>query len=590
MTFKINFYKFFIISSMLLCFSSNSYAAQRYVSANVAKEILTKIFEELAIKGQTDEVTKDLEDFVETYPKLAISDEAYYQLAEIYVKKKDYANSVKPYQNIISNFPSSNYFYKAQYGLGYSQYRNGHIKESKTILKSLKDNEFSPVLLKVKSKILLNTLAAYSSFQEDTTGNLAVAALLPLSGPYGKFGNKALNGVLLASEVFGSGYGPLEVKIEDVSKDRKIVEANIAALSKDKTVKGFIGPLSSTNAKRISAIAQKRKIPIVLMSQKTELAKKGNYIYSNFLTPHEQIDKLAEFSVNEKNIKTFSILYPKNKYGISIAKRFKKKVIELGATVVATQYYKPEQKDFSIEIKKLFGIKTQESKVGRRKVKDYTIGREAEALFIPDTYETIGQISPYIALYNLKDVQLLGTNGWNFEELIHLAGEHVENAIFVDGFFANSTRLWTKDFVDRFKEAYGYTPSVIEAHAYDSTMLMITALTQSKNKTRKSLQKSLNKIEKYEGVTGTITLNPYGQAQKDLYVLTVRDGKIVEFPREELIKEETDTNEEEEVTEETVTESAPQTEKPETTEDASADSSTETPANTNNDDEILVIE
>ena len=139
-------------------------------------------------------------------------------------------------------------------------------------------------------------------------------------------------------------------------------------------------------------------------------------------------------------------------------------------------------------------------------------------------------IVPYLRYYNIKGVQLLGTNGWHSQRLVELAGESVEGAVFVDGFFPDSTRPGASQFAKRFTEAYGKPPGVIEAQAYDAAAILISAIRQSGGPSaeRQSVKKRLRSIGDYTGAAGTLRFDASGEAVKRLFYLTVKDGRITE--------------------------------------------------------------
>ena len=56
------------------------------------------------------------------------------------------------------------------------------------------------------------------------------------------------------------------------------------------------------------------------------------------------------------------------------------------------------------------------------------------------------------------------------------AVDELEGAVFVDGFFASSQRRATQEFVAAYRSAYGGTPDILEAQAYDAAKLVDAAL------------------------------------------------------------------------------------------------------------------
>jgi len=239
-----------------------------------------------------------------------------------------------------------------------------------------------------------------------------------------------------------------------------------------------------------------------------------------------QARALADYSV-KKGHKKFAVLFPQTNYGVELVKYFEMAVKERGGSVVRQAAYSPGTADFSAEVKRVFGVKVTEKMDGRRKVREFTPTVNVDALFLPDSFESAALIVPYLDYYNIKDIQLLGANGWNSPRLPELAGKAVEGAVFVDGFFAASNRPGTEDFTRSFMEAYGKEPGVISAQAYDAArMLMIAARDQAVD--RESVAGRLRGLKDFRGATGSISFNARREAEKGLFLLTVEGGRIVE--------------------------------------------------------------
>ncbi len=366
---------------------------------------------------------------------------------------------------------------------------------------------------------------------------MAIGVVLPIKGPYSKFGEEALRGVLLAADIFNtetsmhSDGGAPKVEVLTIApSDFKSHDDILEELANDRRVLGVIGPLLSKTASEIAETSQREKLPIIVLSQKEGIPLIGHYVFRDSLTPRKQAEATAEFATEVLGLTRFAILYPSNRYGTELASHFRDEVLDRGGEVVGAKGYVEGQKDFGKELKELFGLEVEERMEGRRLIREYTSTLEVEALYIPDYYESIGQIAPYLAFYNIsnEEVRLIGSNGWNSPRLLELGGEHVEGAIFVDGFFAESTRPNTREFTRRFKEVYGYAPGVLEAQAYDATVALLSSIEKSRH-SRREVRDNIEGATGFEGATGRFAFDGYGEADNELYLLTVTEGKIREI-------------------------------------------------------------
>ncbi|MBI5286801.1 MAG: ABC transporter substrate-binding protein [Deltaproteobacteria bacterium] len=356
----------------------------------------------------------------------------------------------------------------------------------------------------------------------------AIGVILPLRGEYATFGEEVLKGVLLAARVFGEGGGyPLEVLVKDSGESPSIAAKAVENLASDERVVGIVGPLLSVTALEAARKAQGLKVPIIVLSQREDLRQVGDYVFRNSLTPSSQTRAITRYALDILKLKRFAILYPENPYGQGLASLFREEVRARGGQVVMEGSYQEGQTDFGGVIKRLFKIKETEKREGRRHIKTFEPTVSVDALYIPDYFDTVSIIASHLAYYNVKGIQLLGTNGWNSSQLVELGGRYVEGAVFVDGFFPYSPRQEVRTFVEGFRSTYGVEPGILGAQAYDA-MKMFVQLIEEGGKDRKGMREGLAKVKDFRGATGTINFEG-GEARKELFILTVRDGKIVQL-------------------------------------------------------------
>ncbi len=491
------------------------------------KDLFT-ILSDIETKGADNTVVSELEGYIADNPRGDHTDEALFRLAGIYAGKKDYGKALKAYSGIVGNFPDSRYSPEALYEIGSLEYKTGHLDEAKAALDSVQFSGGASVSTKAKAAVLLKEISSASYGLAPRLEAPAIGLLLPLKGPYAQFGEDALLGALMAADAFGDKKGVVEVVVRNVGSDPASVEAAINDLADNGRVVGLVGPLLSATAFEATRYAHNRKIPIITLSQKEGLTD-GEYVFRNFLTPASQASAMAEYACKTLGRTRTAILYPQNNYGSELAKLFENEVKALGCEVVKTASYPKSTNDFTDHMKRLFGIQVKERMEGRRKIKEYTSTVEIDSLFIPDSSDSVGLIAPYLDFYNIKGVQLLGSNAWNSKKLVELAGKNVEGAVFVDGFFIGSKRPETGEFVARFNSTFGREPGLIEAQAYDAAYALIAAgKSGSAGFDRDAVKTALKSLKGLNGATGPLAFSERGEAVKKLFILTVKNGRIAE--------------------------------------------------------------
>ncbi|VAV84493.1 Branched-chain amino acid ABC transporter, amino acid-binding protein (TC 3.A.1.4.1) [hydrothermal vent metagenome] len=522
----------FIFFAVML--SAPAANARLFWSNNTANDLLWRIFEEIETKGSTDKTTAKLERFLDSYPSATVADEAAARLAKLYMQKKDFEGAEKHYKKILKDYPGSSHRMDALFGLAYCQYRNGFIVESKSNLESIISNPETQLSYKVKADRLLKTIDSIINSLGEGRAMPAVGAILPLGGRYSKYGEQALKGIVLAVDDFTRDTDiDVELLIKDSTDKESRIKDTVSQLARNQHVSGIVGPLMSRNATAVARAAQRGGVPALVLSQKPGIPEIGDYVFRNFLTLKQQAEAIASYAIENEGLETFAILSPKTQYGRELARHFKAAVTELGATVLAELEYEPGKKDFGEELRTLFEIESEEGLSGRRHVVKYTRKIEAEALYIPDNYTAIAQIAPHLAFYSIKDIRLFGSSGWKSPKLLELASEYIEGAVFVNGFFAKSQRPGTASFVKRFYISFGYEPGIIEAEAYDSTMLLLRAMEENDEEEaiidRNAVRESIINTAEIEGATGSLSFTEEGEAVKDLFLLTIEKNKIKEI-------------------------------------------------------------
>ncbi len=405
-----------------------------------------------------------------------------------------------------------------------------------------------------------------------------IGCVLPLSGPYAIFGQRALNGIELAlNQIGATGEGiPFRLIVRDSRSDSVAAAAAVDALDQQK-VGAILGPMSA--AESASSAAQSRGIPIIVFTQREGVPDIGPYVLRNFITPHMQVRSLVAYAVEMLGAKRFAILYPDENYGWRYMNLFWDQVLEKGGVVNAIEAYDPASTDFANPIKKMAGLfydiprdlekssmpaVDRSSSMGlpfdepqsrqviddpverlsglpleRRVIDDLTrpySGRDDQwhpivdfdAVFIPDAPKKAGLVIPQLAYYDIRDVYLLGTNLWNSRTLLEMSGEYMKGTVITDGFFADSQSQAVQDFVAAFQNTYGSAPGFIEAVAYDSAMLLLQTMRRTATDSRRDLKQALLHIDAFDGVAGRTVFEPNGEADKTLYMLQIQRGRFVE--------------------------------------------------------------
>ncbi len=421
-----------------------------------------------------------------------------------------------------------------------------------------------------------------------TVRGRTLGLLVPLTGKYQRLGEAVMRGIKLALKD-----GEVELVVKDTQGDPARAAAAVEELVFEDGAAAAIGPLFGEDSRRAAVVAQDLGLPLLTLTRNEDITEIGPFIFRNMLTYSAQGRALAAWATDVMGYKSFAVLYPNTPYGVEMTSDFWDQVTAKGASVRGAESYANDQTTFTTEAKKLVGRYYLEDRTDylealkelreankennadafrRRKAlekarKDVEPIVDFEALFIPDEWSRVGLIAPALAVEDIitntcdaKEIEklkkttgkteihtvtLLGGQGWNSPKnaegvprLIERGGKFVLCSVFVDGFYAESSRESTRRFVHAYTEAYPEaTPLLLDAVAYDSARLLRQVLEAQRTPlTRDAVRAALAQVKDFDGATGRTTFNERREAEKPLFFLTVDPKGVRELQPQERLR------------------------------------------------------
>ncbi len=407
-----------------------------------------------------------------------------------------------------------------------------------------------------------------------------VGVLLPLTGEYREYGRRALEGIQLGAGIFEDTKGGKDAEpasgpvlvIRDTAGDPDQAVKQLEDLVFNEHVVAVVGPMVAKETYAAAVKAQELEVPIVTLSIRSGIPEVGSYVFRNFLTLAAQARALVSHAMDNLGVKRFAILYPNDWYGVEFTNAFWDEVERRKGEIRAAEKYEPDEKNFASPIKKMVGryylnsrwdytkernriMREVKSRLHRRRALEKLVKRvrpivDFDALFVPDYVDKVVMIAPALAFEDivlhtestwhidrikkslgrdkLDMVYLLGGNGWNSPKVIQWAERYVQGAIFCDGFFLQSSRPATKLFVGKFKANFDRDPSMMEAEAYDTARIVKQIIEKRRPPDRRAFRDSLLRVQNFAGATGDTSFRPDGEAEKNIFLLTIKKEEILE--------------------------------------------------------------
>lgn len=387
----------------------------------------------------------------------------------------------------------------------------------------------------------------------DNSGNTTTAAGTPISGNTIKIGvfepTTGENGGGGMQEVLGIRYANSVAPTVDINGTTYNIELVEVDNQSDKTAavtaaqslisSGVVGVLGSYGSGVSIAAGQTfadASVPAIGCSCTNPQVTLGNdfYFRTCFLDPF-QGTVMASYAKDLGYSTAALICQNGDDYSTGIGAYFKQAFTSeaLGGTIVAEETYQTNESDFN-------AILTSVKASG------------AECVFIPCSIATATLILPQAAAVGL-DAQIIAPDTWENESIVAAAGAAAEGVAFSTFFDENDEENpVAKEFVEGFKAylnsssanltANGGTDGVaaVSALGYDAYMCMYNALASldgtEGDLTSVNLRDALAAVN-YDGVTGNITFNENGDANKSVaYIKEVKDGKFVFVKTQEAIQ------------------------------------------------------
>ena len=338
---------------------------------------------------------------------------------------------------------------------------------------------------------------------------LKIGVIAPLTGDGASYGTAMKQGIDMAIDELNAKGGIKGRKPQAIYEDDKLqpkdgVNAFSKLTSTDK-VSVIIGSAASRVTMSIAPMAEQQKVVLISpISTADELKDAGDYIFRDVPPNSAQGKTAGQFVLQELKAKKIAVFYKNDDYGANLAKSFRSFVSSNGGTVVFDEGYDVDQKDYRSSLAKL-----------KRTTPD--------VVFFPGNYQDNATI-----LRQAKEAGIsatfVGGDGAFSPELISLAGKAAEGACFTMMGLPKTPAV--DSFTARFRRKYSTQdePNVFALYSYDAMMVVAEAMKQG-GFGATGIKDALYTV-KYDGVTGPIKFDKYGEVDKAYSIYRVSGGKF----------------------------------------------------------------
>jgi branched-chain amino acid transport system substrate-binding protein len=335
----------------------------------------------------------------------------------------------------------------------------------------------------------------------------------PLTGPAAQYGAQWKKGFDLAiDEVNGAGGindRPLAYVFEDSQNDPRQSVAIAQKFVADPRIVVELGDFSSAASMAASPIYQRgRLVQFGFTNSHPDFTRTGDFMWSNSISQADEQPNLADYAIKKIGFKKVAVLHLNTDWGKTAKDLFVKSAGTLGAEVVATEGYLPDERDFRPTL-----VRVRDANPDGLVLESYysdgaLIVRQARALGIEQPIVAVGSI------YSPK--------------FLELGGDAVNGVYTMSNFFPTAPRPEVQGFVTKYRAKYGLDPDAFAAYAYDTIILMAEVLRKSGIE-RAAIKDGLARIENVPSVIfGTVKFDSSTRrvAYPKIVLLQVKGGQF----------------------------------------------------------------
>ncbi|MCU0315842.1 MAG: ABC transporter substrate-binding protein [Fimbriimonadaceae bacterium] len=349
---------------------------------------------------------------------------------------------------------------------------------------------------------------------EITGDTIKIGLVASQNGELRPWGIDTVSGAKLAEEEVNAAGGingkKIQVMVGDSASNPQDGKNAAQKLIADGAVV-VLGEVASGITAQMNEVAYEKGVPLIAIgATRTDLAQKGNFFRVCY-TDDFQGPVMAAFAYRELNLRRVAIMTDRSTpYSTGLSDSFRKKFTELGGEIVTEEFYQSKETQFTAQ---LTNVK----------------GKTPDGIFMSGYFPEVGPMARQIRDIGMKDVKLLGGDGWDSTELTSGGGDAIIGGFFCNHYNNQEPREEVKKFLAAWNKKYATTPgTTMGALGYDATMLAVDAIRRATTPNSKGILEALEATENFMSVSGKITLkgNNGNPPKRALVVEVSRTGQV----------------------------------------------------------------
>jgi branched-chain amino acid transport system substrate-binding protein len=344
-------------------------------------------------------------------------------------------------------------------------------------------------------------------------GTIKIGAVMPLSGSRADAGEQGRQGLMIAKEEINKDSSrayKIELLFEDSKYEPQAAVAGLKKLIDVDSVKYVIGAYGSSETLAIAPIAeQQRVILITPASQSDAITKAGDYIFRLMHNTAQEAPFIGPFITDRMKSNELHFIGIKTEVTPSYIKNITPVLERANKKVGLIEEFDTKASDFRTQLIKIKSKNPTDIFIIAQPAQVGLILKQANDL---DMYKNVQYYS-------------LGTEG---SEIVTVGGKLVDGLIYTFSYDAFGSEKQVVDFHQKFLKIYNREPDGTAANAYDALYLLSDCFEKVGNEVD-NVKSCLYETKNRVGASGIFSIDENGDAQKNLIIKTIRDGKFVKY-------------------------------------------------------------
>ncbi len=355
-------------------------------------------------------------------------------------------------------------------------------------------------LLVLVGLVLISGIIWTNLASKENDNTFIIKTLVPLTGQSASVAESVKEGITLAEDTLKLKYGDkFKIQLLDSGSDPataiSIYRQQIENKGDNQAILYTLSPIGKAITPLLDG-----KIFTFALAAVDGLAKPEKNIFQ--LSPKSiDIKQALERFIKKQKIKTISIVYPENDYGLENLKIVKGSIENCNGQVLNEIPYSATDFDFKIQAMKV--VKSS-----------------------PDMIFVIGVGNTYLNVLrdiNSQEYKGILMSDWSFAiPYFYTAYPKLTNKVYF------ITPIPPKSFVEAYEKKYpGKAAWMLESGVFYDSILLTAEACSKTNCSADEMGKYISKITNYDGATGRFSFTPNGDITVDTQVSKIENGKII---------------------------------------------------------------